>query len=68
MNATVQKHGADGDMPPIKMIIADGEGNRDICIKVADEGGGINREDMPSIWNYLFTTAKPAFSLTQVEG
>jgi len=59
MRATVETHGVD-DMPPIKVIIADGEENEDVCIKVSDEGGGIRRSHMPSIWSYLFTTADPA--------
>lgn len=48
-------------MPPVRVIIADGERNEDVVIKVSDEGGGIARSHMPKIWSYLFTTAKPAF-------
>ena len=43
------------------MIIANGERNEDVVIKVSDEGGGIRRTHMPRIWSYLFTTATPAF-------
>ena len=43
------------------MIIADGENNEDVVIKISDEGGGIRRTHMPRIWSYLFTTATPAF-------
>lgn len=46
-------------MPPIRVVIADGEKNEDVVIKVSDEGGGIKRSDMKSIWSYLFTTADP---------
>lgn len=47
-------------MPPIRIIIADGEDNEDVVIKVSDEGGGIKRSNMNRIWSYLFTTADPA--------
>lgn len=61
LRAVVEFHGVDAKMPPIKVIIADGEMNEDIVIKVADEGGGIARSNMPQIFSYLFTTATPAF-------
>lgn len=57
MRATVEFHGVDNDLPPIKIIIADGEENEDVVIKVSDEGGGIARSNMNKIWSYLFTTA-----------
>merc|ERR1719223_2320315 len=47
-------------MPPIRIVIADGEANEDVVIKVSDEGGGIPRSVMPNIWSYLFTTADPS--------
>lgn len=40
MRATVEHHGVDEDYPPIKVIIADGEKNEDVVIKISDEGGG----------------------------
>jgi pyruvate dehydrogenase kinase 2/3/4 len=58
MRATVELHGVE-NMPPIRIIIADGEGNEDVVIKVSDEGGGIKRSNMNRIWSYLFTTADP---------
>eukprot|EP00980_Cylindrotheca_fusiformis_P006331 scaffold1356_cov123-Cylindrotheca_fusiformis.AAC.12 len=60
MRATVEWHGVDGDFPPIKVIIADGNDNEDVVIKVSDEGGGIPRSNMKKIWSYLFTTADPS--------
>ncbi|KAG5183205.1 pyruvate dehydrogenase kinase [Tribonema minus] len=61
MRATVEYHGLDEiDMYPIRIVIADGEENEDVVIKVADEGGGIRRSYMNRIWSYLFTTADPA--------
>jgi len=59
MRATVDWHGIDADYPPIKVIIADGDDNEDVVIKVSDEGGGIPRSNMKKIWSYLFTTADP---------
>jgi pyruvate dehydrogenase kinase 2/3/4 len=60
MRATVEWHGVDADFPPIKVIIADGNDNEDVVIKISDEGGGIPRSDMKKIWSYLFTTADPS--------
>lgn len=60
MRATVDHHGVDADFPPIRVIIADGDDNEDVVIKVSDEGGGIPRSNMKKIWSYLFTTADPA--------
>lgn len=58
MRATVEWHGVDADFPPIKVVIADGNENEDVVIKVSDEGGGIPRSNMKKIWSYLFTTAE----------
>mmetsp|Transcript_14686 Transcript_14686/g.22643 ORF Transcript_14686/g.22643 Transcript_14686/m.22643 type:complete len:424 (-) Transcript_14686:1212-2483(-) len=61
MRATVDWHGIDAmNFPPIKVVIADGDDNEDVVIKVSDEGGGIPRSNMKKIWSYLFTTADPA--------
>ncbi|CCI48388.1 unnamed protein product [Albugo candida] len=57
MRAVVEYHGVDSDMPPIRIIIADGEDNEDVSIKISDEGGGIPRSSLPRIWSYLYTTA-----------
>jgi pyruvate dehydrogenase kinase 2/3/4 len=59
MRATIETHGLD-KMPPIRVIIADGEDNEDVVIKVSDEGGGIRRSNMPRVWSYLYTTADPS--------
>ena len=47
---------ADGEPPPIRVVIAGGE--EDITIKVSDEGGGIPRSDIGRIWTYLYSTAQ----------
>mmetsp|Transcript_18072 Transcript_18072/g.46329 ORF Transcript_18072/g.46329 Transcript_18072/m.46329 type:complete len:303 (-) Transcript_18072:168-1076(-) len=61
LRAVAEHHGVNAEMPPVKVIIADGETNEDVVIKISDEGGGIARSHLPRIWSYLFTTAAPAF-------
>jgi pyruvate dehydrogenase kinase 2/3/4 len=60
MRATMEWHGVDADLPPIKIVIADGAENEDVVIKISDEGGGIPRSNTKKIWSYLFTTADPS--------
>eukprot|EP01041_Mallomonas_annulata_P011562 gene11562-24175_t len=60
MRATVEFHGVNNkQLPPIRIIIAGGDENEDVAIKVSDEGGGIPRSHINRIWSYLFTTANP---------
>jgi len=58
LRATCEHHG-DGPLPPVQVIIADSVDNEDVVIKIADEGGGIRRSQLPKIWSYLYTTASP---------
>lgn len=39
-----------------RVVVA--EGGEDVTIKVSDEGGGIPRSGLASIWTYLYSTAK----------
>lgn len=39
-----------------RLVVA--EGGEDVTIKVSDEGGGIPRSGLASIWTYLYSTAK----------
>jgi len=61
LRATVEHHGVDypavshRDFPRVKVIISQGE--HDVSIKVADQGGGIARAHMRNLFDYLFTTA-----------
>ena len=62
MRATVERHsGADenpgcaSSLPPIRIVIV--LGDEDVCIKIADEGGGIARSEIDSLWTYMYTTA-----------
>lgn len=58
MRAIVEFHGAEAaNLPMIRVVIAEGE--EDVTIKIADEGGGIPRSGMSRIWTYLYSTAEP---------
>ncbi|WOL00265.1 pyruvate dehydrogenase (acetyl-transferring) kinase, mitochondrial [Canna indica] len=46
----------DKDVPPIRIIVADGI--EDVTIKISDEGGGIRRSGLPKIFTYLYSTAE----------
>jgi pyruvate dehydrogenase kinase 2/3/4 len=49
MRATMEHHEGKDNMPPIRLVIADGEANEDVVIKVSDEGGGVSRSHMGRI-------------------
>ncbi len=58
LRAVVERYGIDVDeeeWPAVQVVVA--EGQEDITIKVADEGGGIPRSGMPMVWTYMYTTA-----------
>lgn len=70
MRAVAEHHGSDEDdveLPPIKIIIGAGKESDDVVIKVSDLGGGIPRSHNKRIFNYLFTTAAPAFQTQLLE-
>ena len=46
MRATIETHENDDELPPIKVIISDGDNNSDIIMKISDEGGGIKRRNI----------------------
>lgn len=54
LRAVVERYGPDydGEYPPIKVVVV--EGNEDITIKISDEGGGIPRSAIPLIWTYMW--------------
>ena len=58
MRATIETHENDDELPPIKIIISDGDNNADVIIKISDEGGGIKRKNINRIWDYFYTTSK----------
>jgi pyruvate dehydrogenase kinase 2/3/4 len=55
LRAVVEFHGDRQDLPQIRVIIADGEDNEDLSIKISDEGGGISRSNLKKIWSYLYS-------------
>ncbi len=60
MRGVIETHSSNsamgGALPPIKVIVSQGDGHEDIVIKVSDEGGGIPRSGMKRIWSYFYTT------------
>eukprot|EP00252_Welwitschia_mirabilis_P024915 TRINITY_DN7601_c0_g1_i4.p1 TRINITY_DN7601_c0_g1~~TRINITY_DN7601_c0_g1_i4.p1 ORF type:complete len:362 (-),score=45.14 TRINITY_DN7601_c0_g1_i4:130-1215(-) len=57
----------DQDLPPIRVIVADGL--EDVTIKISDEGGGIPRSGLPKIFTYLYSTAEsPRFEEVSMAG
>lgn len=50
LRATVDTHGNNTSLPPLKVIIVNG--GEDVSIKISDEGGGIPNSKMPKIWSY----------------
>ncbi|KAK8821325.1 hypothetical protein WA538_005952, partial [Blastocystis sp. DL] len=58
MRATVETHENDDELPPIKIIISDGDSNSDVIMKISDEGGGIKRKNIHQVWDYFYTTSK----------
>lgn len=59
MRAVAEHHSKAATLPEIRVIVADGEANEDVAIKISDLGGGIPRSNMRKIFSYLFTTAGP---------
>ena len=57
MRATIEKHENSGVLPPIDIVVAEGED--EVAIKISDQGGGISRAGMDRIWSYTYTTAAP---------
>ncbi|OAO15603.1 pyruvate dehydrogenase kinase [Blastocystis sp. ATCC 50177/Nand II] len=61
MRATIEQHEFDDELPPIKVVISDGDNNSDIIMKISDEGGGIARKNINRIWDYFYSTSKIQF-------
>lgn len=62
MRAVMEYHGPDCiDIPPIEVTVVNG--HEDICVKVADRGGGIPRSQADHLFKYMYSTApKPSAS------
>lgn len=58
----VLQHNTGLDIPPIDIVLADGE--HDVTVKISDLGGGISRKDLLRVWFFSYTTApEPAPAL-----
>uniref|UniRef100_A0A0M3IBQ8 Protein-serine/threonine kinase n=2 Tax=Ascaris TaxID=6251 RepID=A0A0M3IBQ8_ASCLU len=57
MRATVENHGADEDLPPIKVMVV--RGAEDLSIKISDRGGGVSRTILDRLFTYMYSTAPP---------
>eukprot|EP00638_Chattonella_subsalsa_P003310 CAMPEP_0117754928 /NCGR_PEP_ID=MMETSP0947-20121206/13142_1 /TAXON_ID=44440 /ORGANISM="Chattonella subsalsa, Strain CCMP2191" /LENGTH=467 /DNA_ID=CAMNT_0005574153 /DNA_START=167 /DNA_END=1567 /DNA_ORIENTATION=- len=63
-----QMMGQDGmrHVPPVKMIVT--KGHEDVVIKIADEGGGVSREQLRDLWHFFYTTAnRPKVALSELK-
>jgi len=59
VRAVVEYHDARSDLPNINVLIC--QGKTDVTIKISDQGGGIKRSELESLFNYTYSTApKPA--------
>ena len=48
--AVLRKHALLEELPPMRVVVA--AGDADVTIKVADEGGGLPRSRLRSVWSY----------------
>jgi len=55
MRAVVEHHENSSELPPLRVLLV--EGREDLSIKLSDQGGGIPRSAMDSLFNYLYSTA-----------
>jgi pyruvate dehydrogenase kinase 2/3/4 len=53
----VSKYTVSGEMPPIQIVMC--QGNEDLTIKISDEGGGVPRSKWNKLWHYDYTTSPP---------
>lgn len=60
MRATLENHANSSALPPIQVVIAEGED--EIAVKISDQGGGLRRDGLPRIWTYTYTTAENAIT------
>lgn len=55
--AVVERHGElgfDDVLPPVRCQIV--HGKEDLTLKISDEGGGITRSRMASVWKFMYST------------
>jgi len=42
-------------LPPVRVVLSKGE--EDVVVKIADEGGGVNRQKLRHLWHFFYSTA-----------
>ncbi|XP_062519970.1 pyruvate dehydrogenase (acetyl-transferring) kinase, mitochondrial-like isoform X2 [Corticium candelabrum] len=63
--AVVEHHSSSDYLPAIEVMVT--KGKEDICIKVSDQGGGINRSALHKLFHYHYSTApQPDANLTAI--
>jgi pyruvate dehydrogenase kinase 2/3/4 len=55
MRATIETHGDKDQLPPVKVDIV--RGDKDLTIRITDEGNGIARSHMENLFMYHYSTA-----------
>ena len=59
LRAVVETHGDSDTLPPIRVLLT--QGQEDVSIKITDRGGGIKRSLTDVLFNYSYSTApKPS--------
>mmetsp|Transcript_13206 Transcript_13206/g.25659 ORF Transcript_13206/g.25659 Transcript_13206/m.25659 type:complete len:472 (+) Transcript_13206:54-1469(+) len=54
-HSTLPAHPPPAPLPPIKVVIACND--REVVIKITDQGGGVRRRDLPMLMTYSYTTS-----------
>lgn len=55
LRAVVEHHQNRDSLPEVKVFLC--QGQRDITIKISDQGGGIRRSELGLLFNYMYSTA-----------
>lgn len=76
--ASVERHyklygqSSDSPVPPVVLTIASHNNSsprsRILTIRVRDQGGGVSPANIPHIFSYSFTTAKPSDDAEEIDG
>jgi len=56
VNDSIREYQLIRELPDIELTVA--AGDSDFHIRISDQGGGIPREQLANIWNYMYTTAE----------
>ncbi|XP_037077501.1 pyruvate dehydrogenase (acetyl-transferring) kinase, mitochondrial-like [Pollicipes pollicipes] len=59
MRAVVEHHQEASELPPIELLVVNGD--EDLVIKISDRGGGVTRSTSEQLFHYMYSTApKPS--------